>query len=126
MTPVDGSGEVGCEIEVVSTTQVLAAAPTITSLTVLREPLAVGVDITASYAYSGGKEGKTSFTWFQCGAGEVEDAWSWVSIPGASSKSYTPREEDAEKHICLTCTPVRSDGVVGEPITWISKDPLPS
>jgi len=70
----------------------------------------VGSDAFVEYAYFGGQEGSTRSTWQRSRNGR------WEQLPGYANKNaYMCTADDLLYHIKCTLTPVRYDGLVGEP-----------
>ncbi|KAK2991031.1 hypothetical protein RJ640_018026 [Escallonia rubra] len=75
--------------------------------------------LTASYGYIGGHEGKSNYNWY---FREVETE-SGTLVPEASGLlQYRITKEAIGKFISFTCTPIRDDGIVGEPRTCIGQE----
>ncbi|GFP95964.1 187-kda microtubule-associated protein air9 [Phtheirospermum japonicum] len=95
-----------------------ALPPSINFLSITGDYSEGGV-LTASYGYIGGHEGKSIYNWY---LHEVESD-SGTLIPEVSgSLQYRIPKDAIGKFISFTCTPVRDDGIEGEPRTCTGQE----
>ncbi|XP_024515548.1 187-kDa microtubule-associated protein AIR9 [Selaginella moellendorffii] len=69
--------------------------------------------------YVGGREGKSSIQWFRAMAGSPD----LIPIPGETGRMYEANVDDVGYRLVAIYTPVREDGVEGNP-TSASTDPI--
>eukprot|EP00244_Chara_vulgaris_P002825 TRINITY_DN14979_c0_g1_i1.p1 TRINITY_DN14979_c0_g1~~TRINITY_DN14979_c0_g1_i1.p1 ORF type:complete len:562 (+),score=91.22 TRINITY_DN14979_c0_g1_i1:208-1893(+) len=69
--------------------------------------------------YSGGVEGPSTVQWFR----RMQSHEDLLLIPGQNGKTYESMPDDVGYTLVAEYTPVRDDGVVGEPVT-ASTDPI--
>ncbi|KAM6551906.1 hypothetical protein CsatB_001714 [Cannabis sativa] len=69
--------------------------------------------------YSGGKEGKSKIQWLRSMVGSPD----LISIPGEVGRMYEANVDDVGYRLVVVYTPVREDGVEGQPIS-ASTDPI--
>ncbi|CAL0320193.1 unnamed protein product [Lupinus luteus] len=69
--------------------------------------------------YSGGKEGKSKIQWLRSMVGSPD----LISIPGETGKLYEANVDDVGYRLVAIYTPVREDGVEGQPIS-VSTEPI--
>ncbi|KAK6150135.1 hypothetical protein DH2020_017660 [Rehmannia glutinosa] len=74
--------------------------------------------LTASYGYIGGHEGKSIYNWYLHEA----ETDSGILIPEVTGLQYRIPKDAIGKFISFTCTPVRNDGIVGEPRPCIGQE----
>ncbi|KAL3616841.1 hypothetical protein CASFOL_039235 [Castilleja foliolosa] len=117
-TPMTPDGEAGEPAYVISDTAVETLPPSINFLSITGDYSEGGV-LTASYGYIGGHEGKSIYNWY---IHEVESD-SGTLIPEVSgSLQYRIPKDAIGKFISFTCTPVRDDGIEGEPRTCTGQE----
>ncbi|KAG1348232.1 putative 187-kDa microtubule-associated protein AIR9 [Cocos nucifera] len=117
-TPMAPDGETGEPAYVISEKVVETLPPSINFLSVTGD-FSEGEILTASYGYIGGHEGKSIYNWY---LHEAETSIG-ASIPGASGLlQYRITKDAIGKFISFKCTPVRDDGIVGEPRTFLSQE----
>ncbi|KAL0305433.1 UNVERIFIED_CONTAM: microtubule-associated protein AIR9 [Sesamum radiatum] len=116
-TPMTPDGEAGEPAYVISDTVVETLPPSLNFLSITGDYSEGGV-LTASYGYIGGHEGKSIYNWY---LHEVEN--DPVLIPEVSGLlQYRVPKDAIGKFISFTCTPVRNDGIAGEPRTCIGQE----
>ncbi|XP_031130029.1 187-kDa microtubule-associated protein AIR9 [Ipomoea triloba] len=69
--------------------------------------------------YSGGKEGKSKIQWLRSMVGSPD----LISIPGETGRMYEANVDDVGYRLVVIYTPVREDGVEGQPVS-ASTDPI--
>lgn len=69
--------------------------------------------------YSGGKEGKSSIQWLRSMVGSPD----LISISGETGKMYEANVDDVGYRLVVVYTPVREDGVEGQPVS-ASTEPI--
>ncbi|VFQ97381.1 unnamed protein product [Cuscuta campestris] len=69
--------------------------------------------------YSGGKEGKSKIQWLRSIVGSPD----LISIPGETGRMYEANVDDVGYRLVVIYTPVRDDGVEGQPVS-ASTDPI--
>ncbi|KAL0363622.1 UNVERIFIED_CONTAM: microtubule-associated protein AIR9 [Sesamum calycinum] len=69
--------------------------------------------------YSGGKEGKSRIQWLRSMVGSPD----LISIPGETGRMYEANVDDVGYRLVAIYTPVRDDGVEGQPVS-ASTDPI--
>lgn len=69
--------------------------------------------------YSGGKEGKSRIQWLRSMVGSPD----LISIPGETGRMYEANVDDVGYRLVVIYTPVREDGVEGQPVS-ASTDPI--
>jgi hypothetical protein len=69
--------------------------------------------------YSGGKEGKSKIQWLRSMVGSPD----LISIPGEIGRMYEANVDDVGYRLVAIYTPVREDGVEGQPIS-VSTEPI--
>ncbi|KAK7852588.1 187-kda microtubule-associated protein air9, partial [Quercus suber] len=69
--------------------------------------------------YSGGKEGKSRIQWLRSMVGSPD----LISIPGEIGRMYEANVDDVSYRLVAIYTPVREDGVEGQPVS-ASTDPI--
>ncbi|OIV97294.1 hypothetical protein TanjilG_07046 [Lupinus angustifolius] len=106
------------EVVYIETTPVLPGIPRIQKL-----EIEGGGFHTNLYAvrgtYSGGKEGKSKIQWLRSMVGSPD----LISIPGETGKLYEANVDDVGYRLVAIYTPVREDGVEGQPIS-VSTEPI--
>ncbi|XP_072951631.1 187-kDa microtubule-associated protein AIR9-like [Typha angustifolia] len=112
------NGETGEPVYVISEQVVETLPPCLIFLTVTGE-FSEGEMLTASYGYIGGHEGKSLYSWYL----HETDADKGEPIPEASGLvQYCIPKKAIGKFISFKCTPMRDDGVVGDPRTFLGKE----
>lgn len=74
-----------------------------------------GKTVTAMTEYMGGDEEGSLFSWFRCPMHAAAEL-----IPGANGRTYTLTRDDVGCELRVEWTPIRSDGVQGDPILGAS------
>nr|DAD37235.1 TPA_asm: hypothetical protein HUJ06_007876 [Nelumbo nucifera] len=117
-TPMAPDGESGDPAYVISERAVETLPPSLNFLSVTGD-YSEGEILTASYGYIGGHEGKSIYNWY---LHEVESD-AGALIPEASGLlQYRITKDAIGKFISFRCTPVRDDGIVGEPRTSLGQE----
>ncbi|ONI11137.1 hypothetical protein PRUPE_4G089200 [Prunus persica] len=117
-TPMTPDGESGEPAYVVSDRAVETLPPSLNFLSITGD-CTEGEILTASYGYIGGHEGKSIYSWY---LHEVETD-SGSLIPEVNGiLQYRIAKDAIGKFISFQCTPVRDDGIVGEPRTCMSQE----
>ncbi|XP_072986679.1 187-kDa microtubule-associated protein AIR9 [Typha latifolia] len=117
-TPMAPDGETGEPAYVISEKVVETLPPSLNFLTITGEFLE-GEILTASYGYIGGHEGKSLYNWY---LHETKTSMG-EPVPEASGLlQYRISKEAIGKFISFRCTPIRQDGTVGEPRTFLGQE----
>ncbi|KAL1560501.1 187-kDa microtubule-associated protein air9 [Salvia divinorum] len=117
-TPMTPDGETGEPVYVISEIAIETLPPSLNFLAITGDYSEGGV-LTASYGYIGGHEGKSIYNWY---LHEVENDLG-TSIPEvAGLLQYRVPKDAIGKFISFTCTPVRDDGIAGEPRTCTGQE----
>ncbi|KPA84929.1 putative mitochondrial hypothetical protein,leucine-rich repeat protein [Leptomonas pyrrhocoris] len=111
VTPVRHDGVTGKVVTALRDGPVEPCAPEVNLLNIVGEPT-VGKELSLHADYCGGTEGNSIVTW------EAEDPETEVfNIVERNAKKYVVKAADAGKMLKVTYTPIRKDGVEGEPKT---------
>ncbi len=79
----------------------------------------VGEPVEGHYLYAGeNAEGTSEYSWALASSGENG---TYVTIAGATEKTYIPQKEDMKKWLRFTVTPVDSEGNKGEPVHSVTR-----
>ncbi|KAK9267176.1 hypothetical protein L1049_009596 [Liquidambar formosana] len=117
-TPMTPDGESGEPAYVISERAVENLPPSLNFLSITGDYTEGGI-LTASYGYVGGHEGKSVYNWFLHEA----ETDSGTLIPEVSGLLQFRITKDAiGKYISFKCTPMRDDGIVGEPRTCMGQE----
>ncbi|KAM1883329.1 hypothetical protein ACFX13_004704 [Malus domestica] len=117
-TPMTLDGESGEPAYAISDRAVETLPPSLNFLSITGDYTEGGM-LTASYGYIGGHEGKSIYNWY---LHEVE-ADSGSLIPEVTGLlQYRIAKDAIGKFISFQCTPVRDDGIVGEPRTCMGQE----
>ncbi|KAF6166111.1 hypothetical protein GIB67_023821 [Kingdonia uniflora] len=117
-TPMTPDGESGEPAYLVSAKAVETLPPSLNFLSVTGDYLE-GEMLTASYGYIGGHEGKSDYNWYL----HKVEADPGALIPEASGYlQYRITKDAIGKYISFKCTPVRDDGIWGEPRTLTGQE----
>ncbi|KAJ7969079.1 187-kDa microtubule-associated protein AIR9-like [Quillaja saponaria] len=117
-TPMTPDGESGEAAYAISDRAVETLPPSLNFLAITGDYTEGGI-LTASYGYLGGHEGKSIYNWY---LHEFEvDAGSLISEVSGLLQ-YRITKEALGKYISFQCTPVRDDGIVGEPRTCMGQE----
>lgn len=108
--PVRDDGITGEWKSTFGTEKIHAGTPKLLSLHILGEPME-GHELQVGKEYWGGEEGICKVQWFV-----TRQDGTQREIKGAVHEAYTIQSEDIDGLLCVSCEPVRSDGVTG-PIT---------
>lgn len=117
VTPVGSTGLVG-EPDFAISKPIQPEFPTIKQIS-LNGDLQQYKTLELNYVYYGGIEGKTKIEWFRINRDGEE-----TKIHDVSGNKYTLDIEDVYHTIAVRCTPVRSDGKVGKPVTISTKNTI--
>ncbi|XP_057971339.1 187-kDa microtubule-associated protein AIR9 [Malania oleifera] len=110
-TPMTPDGESGEPAYVITERAIETLPPSLNFLSITGDYIE-GAILTASYGYIGGHEGKSICNWY---LHEVETD-SGTLIPEVSGLlQYRITKEAIGKFISFKCTPMRDDGIMGEP-----------
>ncbi|KAI4297559.1 hypothetical protein L6164_037444 [Bauhinia variegata] len=112
-TPMTPDGESGDPAFVISDKPVETLPPSLNFLSITGD-LTEGGILTASYGYVGGHEGKSIYNWY---LHEVESDLGTFIEEVSGLLQYRIPKEAIGKFISFQCTPVREDGIVGDPRT---------
>ncbi|KAJ4976364.1 hypothetical protein NE237_001470 [Protea cynaroides] len=117
-TPMTADGESGDPVYVISQKAVETLPPSLNFLSVTGD-YCEGEMLTASYGYIGCHEGKSLYNWYL----HVAEADSGTLIPEVSGfLQYRITKDSIGKFVSFRCTPVRDDGIVGEPRTSLGQE----
>ncbi|RXH98895.1 hypothetical protein DVH24_011220 [Malus domestica] len=117
-TPMTPDGESGEPAYAISDRAVETLPPSLNFLSITGDYTEGGM-LTASYGYIGGHEGKSTYSWY---LHEVETD-SGSLIPEVTGLlQYRIAKDAIGKFISFKCTPVRDDGIVGEPRTCMGQE----
>lgn len=117
-TPMTPDGECGEPAFVISERAVETLPPSLNFLSITGDYTEGGI-LTASYGYVGGHEGKSIYNWF---LHEIEND-SGNLIPEVSGiLQYRITKGAIGKFISFQCTPVRDDGIIGDPRTCFGQE----
>lgn len=104
--PVSTANDLGKLVTVVASQRVAAAVPEVYNLRLVGT-CAENAVLEVQYDYRGGAEGESE-----------------ISAPFGSARRYCPTFADVGSVIVVTVTPVRSDGLRGQPVTVSSATPI--
>ncbi|XP_024018937.1 187-kDa microtubule-associated protein AIR9 isoform X2 [Morus notabilis] len=117
-TPMTSDGESGEPAYVISERAVETLPPSLNFFSITGDYTEGGI-LTASYGYVGGHEGKSIYNWY---LHEIEND-SASLIPEVSGVlQYRITKDAIGKFVSFQCTPVRDDGIVGDPITCFGQE----
>ncbi|PWA81634.1 outer arm dynein light chain 1 protein [Artemisia annua] len=117
-TPVHADGESGEPAYIISDRAVETLPPNLNFLSITGDYSEGGI-LTASYGYIGGHEGKSIYNWY---LHEVETDPGMLIPEVSGSLQYSVTKDAIGKFISFTCTPLRDDGIVGEPRTCMGQE----
>ncbi|GJU67307.1 187-kDa microtubule-associated protein AIR9 isoform X1 [Tanacetum coccineum] len=117
-TPVHADGESGEPAYIISDRAVETLPPNLNFLSITGDYSEGGI-LTASYGYIGGHEGKSIYNWY---LHEVETDPGTLIPEVSGSLQYSVTKDAIGKFISFTCTPLRDDGIVGEPRTCMGQE----
>ncbi|WOL15331.1 microtubule-associated protein [Canna indica] len=117
-TPMAPDGETGEPAYVISEKVVETLPPSLNFLSVTGD-FSEGEILTASYGYIGGHEGKSIYSWYL----HENEMDKGVLISEASGLlQYRITKDAIDKFVSFKCTPVRDDGTIGEPRTFLGQE----
>ncbi|EXC25814.1 hypothetical protein L484_019448 [Morus notabilis] len=117
-TPMISDGESGEPAYVISERAVETLPPSLNFLSITEDYTEGGI-LTASYGYVGGHEGKSIYNWY---LHEIEND-SGSLIPEVTGVlQYRITKDAIGKFVSFQCTPVRDDGIVGDPRTCFGQE----
>ncbi|PON54757.1 LRR domain containing protein [Parasponia andersonii] len=117
-TPMTPDGECGEPAYIISERTVETLPPSLNFLSITGDYTEGGI-LTASYGYVGGHEGKSIYNWY---FHEVENESGSLIPEGSGVLQYCINKDAIGKFISFECTPVRDDGIVGEPRTCLGQE----
>ncbi|XVE94227.1 hypothetical protein REPUB_Repub01dG0263600 [Reevesia pubescens] len=117
-TPMTPDGESGEAVYVISERAVETLPPSLNFLSITGDYSEGGI-LTASYGYIGGHEGKSIYNWY---LHEVENDSRTLVHEVSGLLQYRVTKDAIGKFISFQCTPVRDDGIVGEPRTCLGQE----
>jgi hypothetical protein len=116
--PVRDDGITGDWQITFGTEKIHAGSPKLHSLHILGEPME-GHELQVGKEYWGGEEGICKVQWFV-----TRQDGTQREIKGAVHEAYTIQSEDIDGLLCVSCEPVRSDGVTGPIVVSSSVGPV--
>ncbi|GAB4829402.1 187-kDa microtubule-associated protein air9 [Ancistrocladus abbreviatus] len=116
--PMTPDGEAGQPAYAISDKTVETLPPSLNFLSVTGDYVE-GELLTASYGYVGGHEGRSMFNWY---LHEAENDAGTPIYGVAGLLQYRISTEAIGKLVSFECTPVRDDGIVGEPRTCMAQE----
>lgn len=116
--PMTPDGESGQPAYVVSERAVENLPPSLNFLSISGDYMEGGI-LTASYGYIGGHEGKSIYKWY---LHEAESDSGALVAEVSGLLQYCISKDAIGKFISFQCTPVRDDGVIGEPRTCMGQE----
>ncbi|XVE67511.1 hypothetical protein DITRI_Ditri08aG0166900 [Diplodiscus trichospermus] len=117
-TPMTPDGESGEAVYVITERSVETLPPSLNFLSITGDYTEGGI-LTASYGYIGGHEGKSIYNWY---LHEVENDTGTLIHEVSGLLQYRVTKDAIGKFISFQCTPVRDDGIVGEPRTCLGQE----
>ncbi|KAL1555754.1 187-kDa microtubule-associated protein air9 [Salvia divinorum] len=117
-TPMTPDGETGDPAYAISELAIETLPPSLNFFAITGDYLEGGV-LTASYGYIGGHEGKSIYNWY---LHEVENGLGTFIPEVAGLLQYRVPKDAIGKFVSVTCTPVRDDGIAGEPRTCTGQE----
>eukprot|EP00759_Apiculatamorpha_spiralis_P011563 PhF_6_TR18913/c0_g1_i1/m.27625 len=112
-TPVRADGFQGEEVRASTENRIQPAPPQIIMFELSVAETKVGEKVNALVEYLGGEQGESVVEWFR----SLEDKPGEFELITTGPKVYTLQAADAGRYIRVVYTPVRKDGVRGEPKT---------
>ncbi|KAL8129516.1 hypothetical protein V2J09_018671 [Rumex salicifolius] len=116
--PMTPDGEAGQPAYAISDNAVETLPPSLNFLSITGEYVE-GEILTASYGYIGGHEGKSIYNWY-IQEDETESRTIIHEVSGLLQ--YRVSKDAIGKIVSFECTPVRDDGLVGQPRTCIGEE----
>ncbi|KAE8647759.1 187-kDa microtubule-associated protein AIR9 [Cucumis sativus] len=110
-TPMTPDGESGEPAYAISDSPVDTLPPSLNFLSITGDYTEGGI-LTASYGYVGGHEGKSIYRWY---LHEIENDSGTLIPEVLGLLQYRITKDIIGKFISFQCTPVRDDGIMGEP-----------
>lgn len=110
-TPMTPDGESGEPAYAISDRPVDTLPPSLNFLSITGDYTEGGI-LTASYGYVGGHEGKSIYRWY---LHEIENDSGTLIPEVLGLLQYRITKDVIGKFISFQCTPVRDDGIMGEP-----------
>ncbi|KAM7256967.1 hypothetical protein ACFE04_012708 [Oxalis oulophora] len=117
-TPMTPAGESGEPVFVISDRSVETLPPSLNFLSITGD-YTEGAILTASYGYIGGHEGKSMYNWF---IHEVETEIGTPVPESSGHLQYRIPKDAIGTFVSFQCSPVREDGIVGEPRTCTGQE----
>ncbi|KAG8652144.1 187-kDa microtubule-associated protein AIR9 isoform X2 [Manihot esculenta] len=117
-TPMTPDGESGEPVYAISERAVETLPPSLNFLSITGDYVEGGM-LTASYGYIGGHEGKSVYNWY---LHEAETDSGTLIPEGSGVLQYRVTRDTVGKFISFQCVPVRDDGIVGEPRTFMGQE----
>ncbi|KAJ4980259.1 hypothetical protein NE237_031096 [Protea cynaroides] len=117
-TPMTPDGESGDPAYVISGKAVETLPPSLNFLSVTGD-YCEGEMLTASYGYIGGHEGKSLYNWY---LHEAETDLGTLISEASGLLQYRITKDAIGKFVSFRCTPVRDDGIAGEPRTSLGQE----
>ncbi|XP_022748727.1 187-kDa microtubule-associated protein AIR9-like isoform X2 [Durio zibethinus] len=117
-TPMTPDGESGEPVYVISERAVETLPPSLNFLSITGD-YTEGSILTASYGYIGGHEGKSIYNWY---LHEVENDTATLIHEVSGLLQYHVTKDAIGKFISFQCTPMRDDGILGEPRTCMGQE----
>ncbi|XP_020586552.1 187-kDa microtubule-associated protein AIR9, partial [Phalaenopsis equestris] len=119
-SPVAADGETGESAFVISEKVIETLPPSLNFLSITGN-YCEGEVLTASYGYFGGHEGRSLFNWY---LHDAEGTAGLLITEASGSLQYRITRDAISKFISFKCTPVRDDGIIGEPRTFWAPEPV--
>ncbi|GMH20814.1 hypothetical protein Nepgr_022656 [Nepenthes gracilis] len=116
--PMTPDGEAGQPAYAISDKTVETLPPSLNFLTVTGDYVE-GEMLTASYGYVGGHEGPSTYNWYLHEA-EIDPGAAIHEVQGLLQ--YRISKDAIGKYVSFQCTPVRDDGIMGEPQICMGKE----
>ncbi|XP_026383847.1 187-kDa microtubule-associated protein AIR9-like isoform X1 [Papaver somniferum] len=117
-TPMAPDGESGQPAYLISEKAVETLPPSLNFLSVTGD-YAEGSILTASYGYIGGHEGKSVYNWY---LHETENGAGSLVQSASGHLQYRITKDAIGKFVSFKCSPVRDDGIFGEPRTTMAHE----
>eukprot|EP00760_Papus_ankaliazontas_P039330 PhM_4_TR9535/c0_g1_i1/m.98462 len=111
--PVRNDGVAGEEIHASTEETIRPAPPQVIMFELSCEQTRVGEKVMALVEYLGGEQGDSTVEWYR--SVETSPGEFILITSGPKMMSYVLSEEDVGRHIRVVYTPIRKDGVRGEP-----------
>lgn len=122
--PILADGTAGNITYFYSKSKVLPAIPTFQNVTIAGQ-LRTNYPLMALGQYSGGQEGQSEIIWYYSPHPIMtKHRTKKLQIVAKNSKYFTPSQDLAKGYIAIQMTPIRVDGVVGDPVFYAAKEPI--